>query len=139
MGVTLPLQTYSKRRRSVREAPHQDSAVPRHRQFGLEVKGGDPEAARERLKAVKEFPLLDITPEAERLATCILASGIIPPRSATDAAHIAVAIVHGMEFLMTCNCVHIANAGIAKAVANICRQQGFDCPTICTPEELSGE
>jgi hypothetical protein len=44
-----------------------------------------------------------------------------------------------MDFLLTWNCVHIANAAIAKAVANICRQHGFECAVICTPEELLGE
>jgi len=57
-------------------------------------------------------------------------------KAATDAAHIAIATVHGMDFLLTWNCVHIANAVIAKAVANTCRQHGFECPFICTPEEL---
>lgn len=104
-----------------------------------EAKAGDPEAARERLKAIKGFPLLDITQEVEMLATRIVGSGVIPPQSATDAAHIAIAAVHGMEFLMTWNCVHLANAVIAKAVAKVCGQHGFQCPVICTPEELLGE
>ena len=60
----------------------------------------------------------------------------LPRKAATDAAHIAIAAVHGMDFLLTWNCVHIANAVIAKAVASTCRQHGFECPVICTPEEL---
>ncbi len=104
-----------------------------------EAKAGDADAARERLKAIKGFPLLDITPEVETLTTRILGSGVIPPKAATDAAHLAVAAVHGMEFLMTWNCAHLANAVIAKAVAKVCGQHGFPCPVICTPEELLGE
>ena len=83
--------------------------------------------------------MLDITPEVAALAASLLASGVIPERAATDAAHIAVAAVHGTDFLMTWNCVHIANATLTKAVANICRQHGLECPVICTPEELLGE
>jgi len=104
-----------------------------------EVKAGDDEAARERLKAIDGMPLLDITEEVERLASSILVSGVIPSKAATDAAHIAIATVHQMEYLMTWNCVHIANAAITKEVAKICRQRGFECPVICTPEELLGE
>jgi predicted nucleic acid-binding protein len=104
-----------------------------------EAKGGDPGAAGERVEAIKDLPLLDITPEVGLLAAGILASGLIPQRTPTDAAHIAIAAVHGMDFLMTWNCAHIANAAIAKAVASICRQHGFECPVICTPVELSGE
>jgi hypothetical protein len=88
------------------------------------------------MQVIEDFPVLDITPEVGLLASGILASGILPRKAATDAAHIAIAAVHGMDFLLTWNCVHIANAVIAKAVANTCRRRGFECPVICTPEEL---
>jgi len=101
-----------------------------------EAGAGDPGAAQERMQVIKDFSVLDITPEVGLLASGILASGILPRKAATDAAHIAIAAVHGMDFLLTWNCVHIANATIAKAVANTCRQRGFECPVICTPEEL---
>jgi len=104
-----------------------------------EASAGDPTAARERLKAVQDLQLLDITPEVAELASSILASGRIPRKAATDAAHIAIAAVHGMDFLVTWNCVHIANATIAKALALICREHGCECPVICTPEALMGE
>jgi predicted nucleic acid-binding protein len=104
-----------------------------------EARAGDAEAARERLNAIKAFPLLDITPEVEVLATNIMSSGILPAKAVTDAAHIAIAAVHGIEFLMTWNCVHLANAILAREVGKICRQHDYDCPVICTPEELMGE
>ena len=104
-----------------------------------EVKAGDDEAARERLKVIDGMPLLDITYEVECVASRILVSGLIPSKAATDAAHIAIATVHEMDYLMTWNCVQLANAAITKEVAKICRQQGFECPVICTPEELLGE
>src|ERR1039458_10389339 len=64
-----------------------------------EAAAGDPVAARERLKALQGLPLLDITPEVTELASGILASGRIPRKAAADAAHIAIAAVHGMDFL----------------------------------------
>jgi hypothetical protein len=64
------------------------------------------------LEVIRDIPLLDITPEVEGLA-----SGIIPRKAATDTAHTAVAAVHGLDFPVTRNCVHIANASIARAVA----------------------
>jgi len=91
------------------------------------------------LKVLRSLPLLDITIEVAELAAALLASGRIPRRAATDATHIAIAAVHGMDFLVTWNCVHIANAVIAKALASICRERGYECPAICTPEELLGE
>jgi predicted nucleic acid-binding protein len=104
-----------------------------------EAGAGDPVAARRRLKVLQSLPLLDITPEVTELTSGILASGKIPRKAATDAAHIAIAAVHGTDFLVTWNCVHIANAAIVKALASICRQHRRECPVICTPEEVSGE
>jgi len=101
-----------------------------------EAKAGDSDAVRERTKIVEDLPLLDITSEVEIIAGALLGSGVISRKDATDAAHIAVATVHGMDFLLTWNCAHIANAGIARAVEDICRRNGYDCPVICTPEEL---
>jgi hypothetical protein len=103
-----------------------------------EAGAGDPVAARERLKVLRSLPLLDITPEVAELTAGILASGKIPRKAGTDAAHIAIAAVHSMDFLVTWNCAHIANAAMSKALVAICRQHAFECPVICTPEELLG-
>ncbi|HEX4129146.1 MAG TPA: type II toxin-antitoxin system VapC family toxin [Pirellulales bacterium] len=103
-----------------------------------EASAGDAEAAQERLAIVKPLPLLDISDAVLSLAAAILQSGCIPAKSARDAAHIAVSAVHGIDFLLTWNCAHIANAQIVKQVQLICAQQGFPCPVICTPEELMG-
>jgi len=89
-----------------------------------EASAGDPGAARERLQVIRDVPLLDITTDVEVLASGILASGIIPRKAATDAAHVAIAAVHRMDFPITWNCVHIANAAIAKALSKICQQHG---------------
>lgn len=104
-----------------------------------EAKAGDTGASHDRMMAIDGVPLLEITPKVGVLATDLVVSGVIPKKAAIDAAHIAIAAAHRMDFLMTWNCVHIANASIAKRVANACRQHGFECPVICTPEELMGE
>ncbi|HEY3965934.1 MAG TPA: type II toxin-antitoxin system VapC family toxin [Planctomycetaceae bacterium] len=106
-------------------------------QFVLDEAGaGDAVAALERMEILKTLPLLDISDVVLDLAAALLQSGIIPQKAARDAAHIAVSAVHGVDYLMTWNCAHIANAMIAKTVQTICLQNGFSCPVICTPEEL---
>jgi len=106
-------------------------------QFVVDEAGaGDADAAQERLEVLKPFPLLDVTASVLQLATALLDAGIIPDKAARDAAHIAVSAVHGIDYLMTWNCAHIANAMIIKSVQTICVQNGFSCPVICTPEEL---
>ena len=108
-------------------------------QFVLDEAGiGDAEAARERLNAIREFPLLDITEEVGELAEALVSSMALPARASTDAAHIAIAAVHGMHFFLTWNCTHIANAEMSVAIQSVCGERGFLCPVICTPEELMG-
>ncbi len=103
-----------------------------------EIAKGDPDVAKRRLDVVRGIPLLEITDEVLILASALVASKIIPKRAGTDAAHIAIAAIHGIDFLLTWNCKHIANAAMIRAVEKVCREQGYDCPVICTPEELMG-
>jgi hypothetical protein len=108
-------------------------------QFVLdEASAGDPQAAQERLVVLNPLPLLDISEAVLQLASAILESGVIPAKAARDAAHIAISAVHEIDFLLTWNCAHIANAQIVKKVQSICLQHRFPCPLICTPEELMG-
>ena len=108
-------------------------------QFVLDEAGaGDADAAARRLALLDTFPLLDATPEAFELARALVERGAIPPRKAADAAHIAVATVHHMQFLLTWNCMHLANAEILAQVQAICTGLGYAAPIVCTPEELLG-
>jgi len=65
--------------------------------------------------------------------------GLLPPKAAIDALHLALATVHGMDYLLTWNCTHLANAALRSRLEAVCRAQGYEPPIICTPEELGGE
>ena len=101
-----------------------------------EAERGDAEAARLRLAALAECRVLAATQEAQMLTKRILATGLIPPRAATDAAHLGLAAAHGMDFLLTWNCRHIHNAFIERRLAGVCQSVGFSLPVLCTPHEL---
>ena len=64
---------------------------------------------------------------------------ILPPHAFPDAAHVAVSALHGVDYLLTWNCKHLANAQIARRIAVVCEKLGFRMPIICTPDELIGE
>ena len=68
----------------------------------------------------------------------ILASGVLPPSASRDAAHIAVAAFHAVDYLLTWNCKHLANAQITRKIESVCRGSGYRMPIICTSEELMG-
>lgn len=103
-----------------------------------EAAAGDADAAKRRMAEIEPLAVLEVTDEAERLATAILASGAVPARAVRDAAHIAVAAVNGVDYLLTWNCRHLANAQFIRKVSVVCNAQGYDMPLICTPEELMG-
>ena len=67
----------------------------------FEAGAGDPSAAARRLKFLADVQLLDATVEAERLTESLLNAGIVPRKAAADAAHIAFAGTHGVEYLVT--------------------------------------
>jgi len=92
--------------------------------------------ATARLSLMEAIPILSVNEEARRLARAILKSAALPPKAAADALHIAVATVNAMDFLLSWNCTHIANAIVFRRIAILCREMGFDPPVVCTPEEL---
>ena len=104
-----------------------------------EARAGDADAARRRLAALDEFPLLAVTDDAKDLADRLMADGGIPAHAEADALHIAVASVHGMDYLLTWNCRHIDNAATKPLIRSICAVAGYTCPEICTPLELLSE
>ena len=104
-----------------------------------EARAGDPEAARRRATLVADLPLLDITPDVAELAAALIEHIPLPVRAGADAAHIAVAAYHGMDFLLTWNSAHIANAELRPKVERVCRERGYPAPVLCTPDELMGE
>ena len=104
-----------------------------------EASAGDEEAAKRRLTVIEEIPLLELNEEALTLARSLIEEGPLPERASEDALHIAVATVHGMDFLLTWNCKHIANAQMRNLITEVCRSQGYEPPITCTPEELLGE
>jgi predicted nucleic acid-binding protein len=137
--------------RNARVAGHQDItrewwATKRHL-FELyasavvveEARDGDAGAAAARLEVIAQLTLLEVSPEARDLAAVLLRETRLPAKATADALHIATAAVHGMDYLITWNCTHIANAVIFRSVERACRARGYEPPVMCTSEELMTE
>jgi hypothetical protein len=101
-----------------------------------EASAGDPEAAKRRLAVLEDLPQLDVTEAVQHLAQELLTHVPLPVNAQVDALHIAVATIHGMDYLVTWNCTHIANATLRYRIETICRAAGYEPPIICTPQEL---
>jgi len=105
-----------------------------------EVGAGDADAAAARTALlIEQLPVLEATEEAEQLTEAIVAQGAMPLRAVRDAVHVAVAAVNSVDYLLTWNCKHLANAQIMRKVALVCNSHGWSMPLICTPEELMGD
>jgi hypothetical protein len=104
-----------------------------------EAGSGDELAVVRRLAALEGIPELELGEETARLAESFLSAGALPQKAAIDALHIAAAVSSGMDFLLTWNFKHLANAALRGLIDRICRSQGYEPCVICTPEELSEE
>jgi predicted nucleic acid-binding protein len=104
-----------------------------------EAAAGDPIAAAQRLEALRDLPLLELTTDATELGRALIREAALPSRAAADALHIALAATNGLDCLVTWNCTHIANATMRPKIESICRANGFEPPVICTPLELLEE
>jgi predicted nucleic acid-binding protein len=103
-----------------------------------EAGAGDPAAAEKRLQLLRDLPSLRISDEAVALAQDLLKAAGLPARAAADALHISPAACHGVEYLLTWNSAHIANAELWPKVERACRDCGYEPPVLCTPDELMG-
>ncbi len=103
-----------------------------------EAAGGDRDAAARRLAVLAGLPLLDVSPRAVTLARELLKDARLPPQAGADALHVATAACHGMEFLLTWNSAHLANAEYRPRLERACRAHGYEAPALCTPDELMG-
>lgn len=104
-----------------------------------EASRGDFEAAARRLRIIKPLRQIEPTKEVGSFTKHLLTQGALPKTAADDALHIALAVVHGIDYLLTWNCRHIDNARTKPLIRRLCQDMGYPFPEICTPEELLGD
>lgn len=103
-----------------------------------EVSTGDAQAIRDRLEAIRGLPVLAADEQAGDLARTLIASGAVPATVPEDALHIALTVANRIQYLVTWNLKHIANATLRAKIHAVCVAAGYNPCTICTPEELLG-
>ena len=92
--------------------------------------------AMQRMDLMKDVRVLEISREASEMAAILISKNIIHENGLSDAIHISVATMHGMDFLVTWNCRHIANPYAQNRLRKVAGDSGFVLPVICTPEEF---
>jgi hypothetical protein len=104
-----------------------------------EASAGDPNAVKKRLSIIKHLPLLEVNEKILALANNLLQAGAIPEKSTGDALHLAIAAFHRMDYLLTWNYKHLANAEKRNLITRTIQDNDYGSPIICTPDELMGE
>jgi hypothetical protein len=132
-------------------AAHQELTIEwwaKHRQrFDLyisdimlrEAARGDALAASKRLAELAGIDVLGLDVVAREIADLFLKRRLMPEKAIDDALHVAVATAQGMDFLVTWNCRHIANAEVVERLEAVCLELGYRMPVLCTPEQLMGD
>ena len=103
-----------------------------------EASAGNPTLAAERLQLLAGIPLLLLVSAIADIEDEIMSRAILPERARTDALHIAAVAHHRIQYLLTWNCRHIANARILPRIHNVLNDLSLPVPVICTPEEMVG-
>ena len=103
-----------------------------------EASAGDPSAATDRLRLLDGLPLVSLGQDVDDLAKLILSQHLMPQSAGADAVHVAAAAIAGVDYLLTQNCRHIANAHELPRVYRLLDDQGFGRLLICTPKEFLG-
>jgi len=101
-----------------------------------ECSRGDKSAADRRLKIVKNIPVLKINADCIEVAELFFVKASLPEKARDDVLHIAIATHYKMDFLLTWNCRHLANAHFIRKLQKISLEEGLVIPTICTPQEI---
>lgn len=101
-----------------------------------ECAAGNPDMAARRLQTIEGIASLNLNDSVVALAGKLVEYGGLPRKAANDALHVAVASVWRMDYLVTWNCTHIANAATRRTMEQIVLASDLPFPVICTPEEL---
>lgn len=103
-----------------------------------EVAQGNAELAAERLRLTEGIQVLELSDEVLEIVNVLLSRAVLPEKARVDAIHVSVAAFHGVDYLLTWNCTHIANAKLIPKVNDVLTELGYIAPYICTPDEMLG-
>ncbi|MBT7067152.1 MAG: type II toxin-antitoxin system VapC family toxin [Verrucomicrobia bacterium] len=101
-----------------------------------EAARGDGDAAAQRLARIESMPLLEAVDEVDGLARVYADALGLPEKALADAYHMALATWHGMDYVVSWNCKHIASGRVQRVLMDANDTMDLQTPILCTPEEL---
>ena len=101
-----------------------------------ELESGEHPEKEAKLMLIRDLVLLEITDDIRDIVEVYISHCLMPKDELGDALHLAVASFHKMDYLLTWNCNHLANANKRKHVRRINERLRLHTPEILTPLEL---
>jgi hypothetical protein len=101
-----------------------------------ELRNGDYPKKQECVSLIQHFSLLQINHDILEIAQVYQERGLMPKTPSADALHLALASYYRMDFLLTWNCRHIANANKTRHLEIINHKLGLAVPLLITPHQL---
>jgi predicted nucleic acid-binding protein len=102
----------------------------------IELNEGDYPNKEKCLTLLDEIAVLAVIEEVERIAAVYQARQLMPKSPIRDALHVAVASYYRMDFLLTWNCRHLANANKARHLRELNLEMSLGVPQLVTPDQL---
>ena len=91
------------------------------------------------LELLEGIPVLDIDPSVLEIVQTYIDHSVMPADPAGDALHLALTSFHKIDFLLTWNCSHLANANKFSHIRIVNTMLGLFVPNLVTPLELLAE
>ena len=102
----------------------------------LELEEGDYPRQADARQLVQGMPRLAPDPQIDAIVEAYLAHRLMPRRDVRDALHLAFASHYKLDFLLTWNCQHLANARKQRHIRAVNAMLGLGTPLVVTPLEL---
>ena len=101
-----------------------------------ELESGEYPKKQEKIELIKNITLLEINDEIEEIVEVYISNYLMPKDELGDALHLAIASFHKVDYLLTWNCNHLANANKKKHIRRINERLRIHTPEILTPLEI---
>ena len=100
----------------------------------IEDTPGDPKR-NQMLDLVQNLSYLPLSPMVDQVAVDFASEGLVPAKKLDDARHLALAVVHGVNFLVSWNFKHMVNFRTIGKLPMLAAKNGYFKPlSIVTPE-----
>ncbi len=101
-----------------------------------ELSSGEYAGQRACLALVETLPLLGVEREVLDIAEAYRAQQLMPRDPGADSVHLALASFYRMDYLLTWNCRHLANANKVRHLEALNARMGLSVPILATPYML---